>query len=261
VYAWEVEPHVSGILVSMTLDRGPVHLLIHKKGQSASYAETSSMALSIHSPDGADPMPGNGELVVRQFLQVLNRADKGDIVLPEGGTGQNLDSMPLLDPVQVAKVHEQLSEEIHWAQFLAYKAIITEDLYPHVGPLGELVGTDVIKDGWIDTVARIKANRAPQKLGLYIHIPFCTVACTFCYCGKTDNFDKHGMNTYLENLIAEAIDFGPIFEGCTFTSVYFGGGTPSLLTPPAMMRYSMRCIRIFTFPTARKSFTRATLIH
>ena len=234
VYAWEVEPHISGILVSMTLDRGPVHLLIHKKGQSACYAETNSLALSIHTPDGAGPMPGNGELVVRQFIQVLNRADKGDIQLPEGGTAKNDDSMPLIDPDQVAEVHEQLADEIHWAQFLAYKAIITEDLYPHVGPLGERVSTADIKDGWKDTVRRIKSNQAPQKLGLYVHIPFCTVACTFCYCGKTDNFDKSGMNAYLRNLIEEALDFGPIFEGCTFTSVYFGGGTPSLLTPPAM---------------------------
>ena len=248
VYAWEVEPHISGILVSLTLDRGTVHLLIHKKGQSASYAETESMALSIHRPEGADPMPGNGELVVRQFLQVLRRADKGDIELPEGGTAQNADSMPLLDPDQVAEVHEQLSDEIHWAQFLAYKAIITEDLYPHVGPLGKLVSTSDIKDGWKDTVARIQRNDAPQKLGLYVHIPFCTVACTFCYCGKTDNFDKSGMNSYLENLIAEARDFGPIFDGCTFTSVYFGGGTPSLLSPPAMKQVFEAIYTSFSVP-------------
>jgi hypothetical protein len=40
------------------------------------------MALSIHDPDDGSRTPGNGELVLRQFIHVLDRADNGDIVLP-----------------------------------------------------------------------------------------------------------------------------------------------------------------------------------
>jgi hypothetical protein len=82
VYETKVAKHPSGILLSFELDRGWVHLLAHRKGVSASYAETASMALSIHDPDDGSRTPGNGELVLRQFIHVLDRADNGDIVLP-----------------------------------------------------------------------------------------------------------------------------------------------------------------------------------
>ena len=76
VYGSTVASHPAGLLISFELDRGWVHLLAHRKGVSSSYAETASFALSIHN---SDSMPGNGELVLRQFIHVLNRADKGDV--------------------------------------------------------------------------------------------------------------------------------------------------------------------------------------
>ena len=79
IYDSSVAVHPNGILLSFELDRGWVHLLVHRKGVSSSYAESPSFALSIHD---SESMPGNGELVLRQFINVLHRADKGDVVLP-----------------------------------------------------------------------------------------------------------------------------------------------------------------------------------
>ncbi|MEC8194432.1 MAG: hypothetical protein VX944_17360 [Myxococcota bacterium] len=76
VYGSTVAAHPAGLLISFELDRGWVHLLAHRKGVSSSYAETASFALSIYD---AETMPGNGELVLRQFIHVLDRADNGDV--------------------------------------------------------------------------------------------------------------------------------------------------------------------------------------
>jgi len=79
VYETSVAQHAEGVLLSFELDRGYAKLLVHRKGASARYAETASFCVSIFN---AESLPGNGELVIRQFIDVLNRADKGDIVLP-----------------------------------------------------------------------------------------------------------------------------------------------------------------------------------
>jgi len=232
IYQWAVDPHPSGILITLTLDRGKVHLLVHARNESASYATTTSLALSIHQPEGSDRMPGNGELVVRQFINVMNRADKGDIQLPTG-RGTAFKAEPV-DTKAIEAAHEALADELHWGSFLAYRSVITEDLYPHVQPLGKTVSHEAILSGWKETVRRIGDGTAPPLLGLYLHIPFCTVACSFCYCAKTDKFNRGNLDTYIENLQAEIRSFGDIFDESTFTSVYFGGGTPSLLSPPAL---------------------------
>ena len=96
IYRWLVEEHPSGILITLTLDRGNVYLLAHAKNSPASYAKTKSMALSIHKPKDAPTMPGNGELVIRQFIGVLDRADKGDIRLPVA-SGIHRSKLPSLD--------------------------------------------------------------------------------------------------------------------------------------------------------------------
>ena len=236
VFACTAEPHPNGVLVSLELDRGKMYLLIQSKGSAKFYAETASMCISIHQPADAGPAPGNGELVARQFIGILSRADKGDVEVTSRCTQS---PAPTATAIRVSDAdaraaRDAAADEIKWASFLAYKAIVTEDLYPHVGPLGELVDEQEILDGWRATVKRIANKTAPPKLGLYVHAPFCTVACTFCYCGKTDKFNRSMMETYLKKLHKEIELFAPIFTESTFTSVYFGGGTPSLFSPPAM---------------------------
>lgn len=67
---------------------------------------------------------------------------------------------------------------------------------------------------------------------LYLHIPFCVRKCAYCdfvsYAGQGDKIGR-----YVEALLAE-MDRRP--SGETVTSVFFGGGTPSLLPPEALSR-------------------------
>ena len=67
---------------------------------------------------------------------------------------------------------------------------------------------------------------------LYLHIPFCVRKCAYCdfvsYAGQADKIGR-----YVEAMLAE-MDRRP--SGETVTSVFFGGGTPSLLPPEALSR-------------------------
>ena len=68
-----------------------------------------------------------------------------------------------------------------------------------------------------------------DKIGLYVHIPFCKSKCKYCdFCSFTDA-DKE---SYLDALIRD-IDS---YKGCQIevNSVFFGGGTPSLLSGEQM---------------------------
>lgn len=65
--------------------------------------------------------------------------------------------------------------------------------------------------------------------GIYIHIPFCRHACSYCnfhFSTKQDTLPA--MNEAIQNEIANRKDY---LEDLQIESIYFGGGTPSLLSP------------------------------
>ena len=72
---------------------------------------------------------------------------------------------------------------------------------------------------------------------LYIHIPFCPRKCPYCDFFSTDRHTPADLESYtgllLRHLELNAAD--PAWQG-PLTSVFFGGGTPSLLTPAQIAR-------------------------
>ncbi len=67
-----------------------------------------------------------------------------------------------------------------------------------------------------------------EKIGLYVHIPFCRSICNFCpYCKVT--YDKELCDSYIDHLLEEIRMVGSQSpEKKQVTSLYFGGGTPAL---------------------------------
>ncbi len=67
-----------------------------------------------------------------------------------------------------------------------------------------------------------------DKLGLYVHIPFCRSICTFCpYCKELYSEEK--CEKYISALLKEIDTVGRRYKNKkTVTSLYFGGGTPAL---------------------------------
>jgi oxygen-independent coproporphyrinogen-3 oxidase len=64
-------------------------------------------------------------------------------------------------------------------------------------------------------------------LGLYVHIPFCGSICNYCNFNR-GLFDGALKDRYLSALRQEIVAAG---DGSPCDTVFFGGGTPSLLTP------------------------------
>ena len=69
--------------------------------------------------------------------------------------------------------------------------------------------------------------------GLYIHIPFCSSRCSYCDFA-TGIYQSELVKRYVRALVAE-IESSPL-RGARVDTVYFGGGTPSLLEPAQLRR-------------------------
>jgi oxygen-independent coproporphyrinogen-3 oxidase len=74
-----------------------------------------------------------------------------------------------------------------------------------------------------------------DRAGIYIHVPFCRSRCSYCDFA-TGAFETALAETYVGALAREVETFG--LEGAPpeVDTVYFGGGTPSLLTPAQVAR-------------------------
>lgn len=66
--------------------------------------------------------------------------------------------------------------------------------------------------------------------GIYLHIPFCKQKCRYCdfvsFCNRMDVAEA-----YMACLLKEIELRGKELSGRTFDTVYFGGGTPSVVDP------------------------------
>lgn len=83
--------------------------------------------------------------------------------------------------------------------------------------------------------------------GLYIHIPFCRKKCSYCHFYSTSRLELRP--DYIKALILEMSRDHSAFG--TFDTIYFGGGTPSLLDIPdidAILSAILRSLPIAPHP-------------
>ena len=73
-----------------------------------------------------------------------------------------------------------------------------------------------------------------EKLSIYIHVPFCVRKCE--YCDFYSLCDLSLREDYVEALIAQIKDFRPAAKNKLVDTIYFGGGTPSLLSGEEILR-------------------------
>lgn len=64
---------------------------------------------------------------------------------------------------------------------------------------------------------------------LYVHIPFCKSKCRYCDFNSYACRDKQAIFEYLTALNQEIALASSQFENAKIDTIYFGGGTPSLL--------------------------------
>jgi oxygen-independent coproporphyrinogen-3 oxidase len=85
------------------------------------------------------------------------------------------------------------------------------------------------------------AARDEARLGLYVHVPFCATRCTYCDFAS-GKLSPVSIERWQQGMVREAGMRAPLAAGRTFTSVFFGGGTPSAL-PPAVALEVMAALR------------------
>jgi oxygen-independent coproporphyrinogen III oxidase len=73
-----------------------------------------------------------------------------------------------------------------------------------------------------------------DELNVYVHIPFCRQRCTFCHFAKEIKPGLDRVAIYLRALVAEMRQAASVLGRRRARSVYFGGGTPSMLTAAEM---------------------------
>jgi oxygen-independent coproporphyrinogen III oxidase len=87
-----------------------------------------------------------------------------------------------------------------------------------------------------------------KRLGLYIHIPFCSAICNYC------NFNRGLFEAGLKSRYVDALEreiLGSRLRGRAADTIFFGGGTPSLLEPDEIGRLIAACGTTFVMaPTA-----------
>lgn len=81
--------------------------------------------------------------------------------------------------------------------------------------------------------AMARPPRPDVPLGLYLHIPFCRKRCKFCYFKVFTGVNAEEIERYVQALCREIelVSALPVMGARPFRFVYFGGGTPSFLSP------------------------------
>ena len=74
-----------------------------------------------------------------------------------------------------------------------------------------------------------------KTLGLYLHIPFCKSKCAYCDFYSLPHSEEK-MDAYTAALIRHLEEVAPRCTAHTVDTVYFGGGTPSYLGAPRLVR-------------------------
>ncbi|MDP8314500.1 MAG: radical SAM family heme chaperone HemW [Candidatus Celaenobacter antarcticus] len=81
------------------------------------------------------------------------------------------------------------------------------------------------------TVSYQKLARKVKEISLYIHIPFCTRKCNYCNFYSI-TYDAKLAENYIRSLTKEISQYKN--KNYALTSIYIGGGTPSLLSFPLL---------------------------
>ncbi len=76
--------------------------------------------------------------------------------------------------------------------------------------------------------------RISPPLALYVHVPWCVQKCPYCDFNSHEAGETIPEREYVDALIADLQSALPLIWGRPVVTVFFGGGTPSLLSPAAI---------------------------
>lgn len=83
-----------------------------------------------------------------------------------------------------------------------------------------------------------------KDLGLYIHIPFCARKCEYCDFLSWSAGEEE-REQYVEALLLEIESYREFAKGYCVSTIFIGGGTPSVLLPKQMERILQKVYEVF----------------
>jgi len=92
--------------------------------------------------------------------------------------------------------------------------------------------------------------------GIYVHWPFCQAKCPYC------DFNSHvvravDQSAYASALVRELEHMAMLSDPQTVTSIFFGGGTPSLMEPATVETVLASIDRLWGINQRSRDFSRS----
>ena len=69
-----------------------------------------------------------------------------------------------------------------------------------------------------------------MELGLYLHLPFCISKCPYCDFNSYPLKEENQITSYISALYKETITYSLKLKKINIRTIYFGGGTPTILS-------------------------------
>lgn len=110
---------------------------------------------------------------------------------------------------------------------------------PHIYPMAAPV--------FRPATGAVRTRPADGPLAVYVHVPFCNYACTFCFYAKRVGDDAAAKARYVDAVVRE---LAWIPTGTPLCHLYLGGGTPTAL-PPAQLDRVLAAVLDRTVPAPR----------
>jgi oxygen-independent coproporphyrinogen-3 oxidase len=89
-----------------------------------------------------------------------------------------------------------------------------------------------------------ESGNPPVSLGIYIHVPFCRSKCNYCHFLSIP-FDRATADRYCRSVVRETELVSRLADSEEVDSIYFGGGTPSLLRAGQIKKIVRKCKQKF----------------
>ncbi|MDF1618456.1 radical SAM family heme chaperone HemW [Petrocella sp. FN5] len=84
-----------------------------------------------------------------------------------------------------------------------------------------------------------------KKMGLYVHIPFCVKKCDYCDFLSFDHTEFFLRDAYVDALVAEILAMKSQNISKKLSTIYIGGGTPSILSAEQFSRIMKAVYGVF----------------
>jgi len=145
----------------------------------------------------------------------------------------------------------RLSTQQRWRHRLNFYAFVAHlmgegDIYPPTDFYRSLSAREVVS-AWKKTATAIRKRKAPREIGIFVFVPFCKSKCVFCPFFSFPLASRRQLDVFTESLLREINFFKGVFDGVEFNTLWFGGGTPSILEGEHLKKIFAGLHRIFPF--------------